>query len=224
MSRSGAKTVCSSSSSAVRSTLPYVGVSLFLILSCPTVKHNYILLFPIRRGIRCIRTSQRDNDHQIALIHAPRSSRSSAGSDMSSSFEKSVKGGTKVKVGLKNRESVGHHPDKHLLTASPSKSQICRAYPPCDTVRRGRRRRSLSHLTEPIEGCDMDSRIQGADHCTHDDQGRTTRCDTEVPGGCAQDEIGIEFIHGRYATKTSVILAELPPCTVRAKRVSLSCW
>lgn len=93
---------------------------------------------------------------------------------MASSFEKSVKGATKIKVGLFGSFVLRSSLELTSATGCTPKDKIHRTYPYSNTLWRTWGRRSLPSLAKQIAGFVMDCGFQEFDHCTPDDQGGIT--------------------------------------------------
>ncbi len=106
---------------------------------------------------------------------------------MASSFEKSVKGATKVKVRRRRSFSCHYHrrrtvfaSGRSLTTTIPGrapKDKVHRAYSDRNTCRRSWCWRGVQGAAVPTAGLYMDHRLQELDHSPPDDSRRLTRCD-----------------------------------------------
>lgn len=108
---------------------------------------------------------------------------------MASSFEKSVKGATKIKVRSSVSAPCSAQDDlpRTRLTSSRSagsspQDKVHRAHPHSYTCRRGRGRRGLPGATAQAERLDMDRRLQEFDYRAPDDQGGVARRYTGIFG------------------------------------------
>lgn len=125
---------------------------------------------------------------------------------MASSFEKSVKGATKIKVSLLAGKTVGINLLLHLANlrsqqAAPPKSkydfpctwlfeiqltqpafQVYRTHSHSDAFWRKWSGRSVPSITEPVTRLDVDSGLQELDHSTFDDQRGFAGCYVGISG------------------------------------------
>jgi len=129
---------------------------------------------------------------------------------MSGSFEKSVKGGTKIKVRGMRTVQATTLANAFVLSARPAQGQVRRAYSRGHSLRRGWSRRSLSHSPESPQRRHMDHSLQSTHHRASDDQGRAKRCHIALSGSRAQNAIGHQHVHRRYETLSENHIIMLP--------------
>lgn len=112
---------------------------------------------------------------------------------MTQSFEKSVKGGTKIKVNAYAALYLNSWTNVQII-ACRAKVEIRRTYPRRDSCRRSGRCRSLQDHDASSTGLDMDDRIQGINHRPLDDKRRRAKYDTQVPGRPAIETCHQQFL------------------------------
>jgi len=95
---------------------------------------------------------------------------------MASSFEKSVKGATKIKVSQRHGILFSHLLLTSLLPGRSSENEIHRAHPYSNSFGRVRCRGGVPIIAEPSTRLNMDSSVQKSHHRAPDDKRGFPRC------------------------------------------------
>jgi hypothetical protein len=114
---------------------------------------------------------------------------------MASSFEKSVKGATKIKVRWLRSYFLKCTVANVSSLACRAQIEICRTHPYSHTRWRARRRRSIPCITKPTERLNMDNSVQIPHHCSLYDSRRGAERYTEISGKWARAQTRCEQLY-----------------------------